>query len=221
MALVSFNNLLMVPFAILIETAYFDYKVPYNKDVESLPTPLTLLVTIPFCILVEDMSNSATHWFFHRRFIYPYIHKVHHTHVTSIGLTSEYAHPIEFLLGNLAAIALGPLILKEHIHLYTMMIWFFIRISETIDVHSGYDFSWSPYRLIPFSGSAEYHDFHHTHNIGNYASFFTLWDTVFGNNSDFYQYMNFRGKFREYKPSKKVRKLLEEEVRREKLIKIE
>jgi sterol desaturase/sphingolipid hydroxylase (fatty acid hydroxylase superfamily) len=44
------------------------------------------------------------------------------------------------------------------------------------------------FRLLPMSGSAEYHNFHHSHNVGNYASFFTIWDTVFGSNKYYFEY---------------------------------
>ena len=57
-----------------------------------------------------------------------------------------------------------------------------MRIGETIDGHSGYEFSWSPFRLLPFSSSAESHNYHHSHNDGNYGSFFILWDTIMGSN---------------------------------------
>jgi sterol desaturase/sphingolipid hydroxylase (fatty acid hydroxylase superfamily) len=40
------------------------------------------------------------------------------------------------------------------------------------------------------SGSAEYHNFHHSHNIGNYSSFFSVWDTVFGTNKHYFEYKN-------------------------------
>jgi len=63
-----------------------------------------------------------------------------------------------------------------------------IRLGEAIDGHSGYEFSWSPYRLLPLSTSAAYHDFHHTHNVGNYSSFFSIWDTVFNSNKAFYEF---------------------------------
>lgn len=66
--------------------------------------------------------------------------------------------------------------------------WLIIRLFETTDGHSGFDFSWSPFRLLPLSGSAKYHDFHHTHNIGNYESFFTIWDTVMGTNAAYYKF---------------------------------
>lgn len=62
-------------------------------------------------------------------------------------------------------------------------------MGESIDGHCGYDFSWSPYRLLPFSCSAESHSYHHSHNIGNFASFFTYWDTIMGSDKSYNQYV--------------------------------
>ena len=73
-------------------------------------------------------------------------------------------------------------------HFVTFLLWGLVRLGETLDGHCGYEFSWSPYRLIPFSTSASYHNFHHSHNVGNYSSFFSLWDTIFGQNKAYYQY---------------------------------
>jgi len=42
--------------------------------------------------------------------------------------------------------------------------------------------------LIPFATSSSYHNFHHSYNIGNYSSFFSMWDTLFGTNKTYYQY---------------------------------
>ena len=69
-----------------------------------------------------------------------------------------------------------------------------VRVGETLDGHCGYDFSFSPYRLIPLSGSAEYHDFHHSRNVGNYSSFFSIWDSVWGTNKAFYEHLESRQK---------------------------
>jgi len=75
--------------------------------------------------------------------------------------------------------------------------WHILRILETADGHSGYDFSWSPYRLIPMSAGARYHNYHQfiyfnlsTHNSGNFASFFTFWDTLFKTNVSYYKHLN-------------------------------
>lgn len=64
-----------------------------------------------------------------------------------------------------------------------------MRVGESLDSHSGYEFSWSPYRLLPLSGSASYHDFHHSTNIGNYGSYFTFWDTLFKTNTVYFKYL--------------------------------
>ena len=67
-------------------------------------------------------------------------------------------------------------------HVRTLLAWTLIRTGETADGHSGYEVPWSPYRLVPFAAGARYHDFHHTHNLGNYSSMSSLWDTVMGSN---------------------------------------
>lgn len=82
---------------------------------------------------------------------------------------------------------LGPAILGTRCHTATSYAWYLIRYLENLDGHCGYDFSWSPFRLIPFSSGGSYHDFHHAVNIGNYASFFSIWDSVFGTNKVYYE----------------------------------
>lgn len=137
------------------------------------------MATILFCMMCEDLTFHLCHRLLHWRVIYPYIHKVHHTYVTTIGIAAEYSHPIDFILGSVIPGSLGSMILGKHMHFCTMLLWILVRIFETLDGHSGYEFSWSPYRLLPFSTSAQYHDFHHSHNVGNFSSFFSIWDTVF------------------------------------------
>eukprot|EP00475_Leptophrys_vorax_P044076 TRINITY_DN8698_c0_g2_i3.p1 TRINITY_DN8698_c0_g2~~TRINITY_DN8698_c0_g2_i3.p1 ORF type:complete len:114 (-),score=24.53 TRINITY_DN8698_c0_g2_i3:59-400(-) len=84
----------------------------------------------------------------------------------------------QFIFGNLVPFLLGPMIV--HAHLYTFLMWGLVRVSEAVDGHCGYEFPWSPFRIVPFSGSAEKHDFHHSVNMGNYSSFFCWWDVLMG-----------------------------------------
>merc|ERR1712232_1066976 len=149
------------------------------------------------------MGFYWSHRFLHLRFIYPYVHKLHHTYRTTIAIASEYAHPIEFALGNLLPMSVGPTILGEKVHILAVFAWYAVRTGETLDGHCGYEFSWSPYRLVPFSGSAEYHDWHHSENVGNYGSFFRIWDTVFGTNKDFFDMMLEREKREQGEQKKK------------------
>ena len=39
---------------------------------------------------------------------------------------------------------------------------------------------------------ASYHNYHHSHNKGNYATFFCIWDTIFGTNQSYYEYLEKR-----------------------------
>ena len=62
-----------------------------------------------------------------------------------------------------------------------MYLWTIWRIGETITNHSGYDFPWTVWSILPFQGSAYAHDAHHSVSLGstksgNYASFFIWWD---------------------------------------------
>ena len=190
-AVLIFNSNVL-PALIYAILDHFEVLEEHAMSVEELPTPIELAATIMFFMLVEDFCFYWTHRFLHWRVIYPYIHKMHHTYSTTVGIAAEYAHPVEFVLGNMLPTAVGPAILGPNVHLFTVMAWYVIRFGETLDGHCGYEFSWSPFRLIPFSGSAEYHDFHHSANVGNYGSFFSIWDSVFGTNKAFYQVLKER-----------------------------
>jgi sterol desaturase/sphingolipid hydroxylase (fatty acid hydroxylase superfamily) len=186
--LVGFNTLVVFPSVVLLSVLATRYEVNFSFAMDKLPNSWTLMWTIAFCMVCEDFTFHLAHKMLHSRFLYPYIHKVHHTHKTTIGIAAEYAHPIEFIFGNMIPASLGALILGKNMHLMSFVFWGAVRLGETLDGHCGYEFSWSPYRLIPFSTSASYHDFHHSHNVGNYSSFFSIWDTFYGTNKVYYQY---------------------------------
>ena len=77
----------------------------------------------------------------------------------------------------------GPLLFG--CHYWTLWQWMMLRVGETVDGHSGYEFPWSPYRLLPMSGSSTGHEFHHSHNVGNFGSFFSYWDRLCGTDQAF------------------------------------
>ena len=157
-------------------------------SLEDLPTTKTLMLQFAFFILGEDIFFHLWHRFLHWPVIYPYIHKMHHEHKVTIGLAGEYTHPVQFM-GDVAISSLtGSMILGKQVHICTHLLWTVMRICENLDGHCGYEFTWSPYRLLPFSTSAVYHDYHHLHNIGNYSSLLTLWDSVYGTNTAYYRH---------------------------------
>ncbi|CDW73081.1 sterol desaturase family protein [Stylonychia lemnae] len=224
-ALVSFNNFVSLPITIYAFLWLKNFQVDLQFGVENLPGSMTIMFTLAFCMICEDLTFHLIHRFLHWRVIYPYFHKVHHQYRTTIGIAAEYSHPIDFIIGSVIPGSVGAMILGDNMHFTTYLVWVMVRLGESLDGHSGYEFSWSPYRLIPFSTSASYHNFHHSHNIGNYSSFFSLWDTIFGQNKVFYQFME---KVKEAKEAhqkqqeefnKKLNEKLSLEQRNEKLLK--
>jgi methylsterol monooxygenase/4-alpha-methyl-delta7-sterol-4alpha-methyl oxidase len=166
-----------------------DLSKTYTLAPEDTPDWKTFSATVIVMMMVEDFVFHLTHRFLHQKWIYPKIHKEHHDYLVSVSIASEYAHPVDFMLSSIIPSSVGATILAPKIHLSTGLMFSVMRTLESIDGHSGYEFPWSPYRLLPFSASAQYHDFHHSHNVGNYSSFFTFWDTIFGTNIDYYGHL--------------------------------
>jgi len=176
--LLAFNHIVIIP--LLTIKFYITDISPFRIDYESLPTCFEVIWQTVFFMIMDDFTFYWSHRFLHWDKIYPYVHKVHHKYVNTVSIASEYAHPLEYLFGNLLTMGSGPFILGKRVHLFTVFMWNILRCSETTDGHCGYEFSWSPYRLLPMSASSEFHNFHHINFKGNYGSFFTYMDRIFG-----------------------------------------
>lgn len=137
-------------------------------------------------IFFEDISFYIGHRISHINHkylpIYQYIHKWHHEYSYSVSIANQYAHPLEHLLVNVNSSFVGAYVLGNRMHVVTFMIWGTLRMIHTHDGHSGYEFPWNPFKLIPFAISSEYHDWHHSRNVGNYCSMMSVWDSVFNTN---------------------------------------
>ena len=172
------NHLIFLP---LMSLPYYLTNVsPFTVDYDKLPSPFEVIYQTVFFMLIEDFCFYWSHRLLHHEMIYPYIHKIHHEYVNVVSISSEFAHPLEYLFANILTTNIGPIILGKRVHYATFAMWLILRIGETCDGHSGYEFSWSPYRLLPFAGSSEYHNFHHLNTKGNFSSFFTYWDRLLG-----------------------------------------
>ncbi|OMJ82874.1 hypothetical protein SteCoe_16342 [Stentor coeruleus] len=180
---VLINHLIILPGSSYFGVAVLNTQM--NLKFEDLPSGLDLFCSVMFFLIVEDFSFYWGHRLFHTPWMYKKFHKKHHEYKISIGLASSYAHPVEFLFGNLLPVGLGPMILGPKCHIFAWFIWAIIRTFETVDGHSGYDFPWSPFRMIPFSAGAAYHGYHHSHNVGNFGSFLTFWDSLCGTNKSY------------------------------------
>lgn len=115
------------------------------------------------------------------------VHKWHHEYTTVVCLSSEHAHPVEFAAGNLLPLIVGPIAVRSH--LFTVWMWVFLRIYVSVEEHCGFAFPWSPVRLLPFMATPDGHDFHHSHNVGVYASQFVFWDRVCGTDKAYLEHL--------------------------------
>ncbi|KAJ3304727.1 C-4 sterol methyl oxidase [Kappamyces sp. JEL0829] len=122
-----------------------------------------------FFLVVEDCYQYFVHRAMHWGPLYKHIHKIHHKFAAPFGICAEYAHPLETLFLGLGFF-LGPLAwtYAYGMHIVTMCVWLAVRLVQTVDAHSGYDFPWA--------------------FVGNYASSFRFWDWLFGTSKAFGQF---------------------------------
>lgn len=175
------NQLFTLPFSLAI----FGLRAKYDHSLR-LPGYFEECTQILFFIFCEDFVFYCTHRLLHQGFLYKTVHKKHHEFNVTISLAAEYAHPIEYALGNSLPVAAGPLLYgQSKVHLITWFTWVFYRTMNTGEGHSGYNIPWTPFRIIPFSSTSTFHDFHHLKNQGNFGSFFVIWDTLLGTHRRF------------------------------------
>jgi sterol desaturase/sphingolipid hydroxylase (fatty acid hydroxylase superfamily) len=120
-------------------------------------------------LLICDTGFYWVHRTLHHPKLFQMIHSQHHRFMTSVGIASEYAHPvliidqiffcyirqwvlltccfcvcvcvkIEQIFANFLPTILGGMLLGPH--MFTWFLWMFLRILETVDAHSGYSFPW-------------------------------------------------------------------------------
>lgn len=164
------------------------FNVRFSFRTQDIPDTMTFFFQLLFLMICEDLLFHICHRVAHLPFLYPYFHKVHHNFINTVSIAAEHFHPVDYFVGILLPGALGPTLLGSRMHFGTYLAWIVVRAGEGVDGHCGYEFPWSPFRLMPFSASASYHDFHHSHNVGNYSSLFTIWDSVFGANAAYIEY---------------------------------
>jgi methylsterol monooxygenase len=110
-----------------------------------------MLPQIFFFVFYEDLHYYEVYRMLHWPFLYKKIHKTHHENSAPHGLASEYAHPLETLFTGCGTVT-GPVVYPSVIllffdgnkaystHMVTRLTWGALRIFQTIDAHSGYDF---------------------------------------------------------------------------------
>lgn len=137
-----------------------------------VPSPVRILTEWWFSLLMNEIFFYFAHGLLHTPMLYKRIHKQHHEFKAPIGLAAEYAHPIEFVLSNIAPGAIGPAILRSHP--LSSWAWMVGGLTMTTFHHSGYVFP-----FYPFKEWTLMHDYHHYSFYSN-LGVVGLLDKLFG-----------------------------------------
>lgn len=159
---VGFNELVIFPRMVYILGLSGGFKTKQAFAIEELPSMWTMLYQYIFMMYGDCVGFSITHRILHHPFFYKRVHKLHHQYNQAIAISATYAHPFEYAFGNLMPEGIPALILGKRLHMYTFLVFTIFRVFGTSNGHSGYEFPWQPWDLLPFRTTVGYHDYHHS-----------------------------------------------------------
>jgi len=140
--------------------------------------PLHLIIFIA----CDEILFFVTHYYLHKiPFLYKTIHSFHHQLRYTVSVGCEYAHPLEFIMGNIVPVILGPVLCQSHLLIY--LSWITLKMFETIYVHSGFDFGLTRLEFL-----TKEHAYHHSHYQDNYGTWYGVCDATFKTNQHFLEY---------------------------------
>ena len=172
--LFSFNFGVLIP--ILTAGKFFMLGDNMSFDDQDWPSYAILLRDNVVMTLVHEFGFYWCHRLAHHPKLYKF-HKVHHEYHQNTILAAQHEHPIDYIVtiatpALLAVSAVGP-------HSFTLFQWIAWLITANIDDHVGYEFPWSPVRWFPFAAATDMHEFHHSRNMGCFASKLNINDRIF------------------------------------------
>ena len=147
----------------------------------TLPSIWVFLAQLSILLIFDDVYFYFYHLLLHKnKFLYRHIHSIHHKASAPYPLEFIYSHPLETSISCIG-LFLGYVVIYlifGDISIYTFWGYSILRIIHEADIHSGIKsiiFKW-----LPFYGSTQHHDSHHSRLNGNYASTFSFWDKILG-----------------------------------------
>ena len=140
-------------------------------------------------VLLGEVAGYLLHVTMHAvPFLYSF-HKVHHEFHSPITATTEYSHWAELIFYtslNYLSTVQKPMTIH-----FVVIVW---RMTEAFESHAGYSFrgTWISNIGLLNSYHAEFHDFHHSHNVGAYGNNLFM-DFLCGTADDFLRHQQSLG----------------------------
>jgi sterol desaturase/sphingolipid hydroxylase (fatty acid hydroxylase superfamily) len=101
-----------------------------------VPTAIEITHHFLMFAVIDELLFYYIHRLMHVKYLYKYIHKMHHEFRSPVGLAAIYCHPLEMLLANVIPLFGGFFVFDGH--LFTLHVWTMFAIFGTQSHHSGY-----------------------------------------------------------------------------------
>lgn len=173
--------------AYIFSTLLLDYGLQ-DLDTHKLPTLKETILTLLLFNVINDVLLYIFHRMLHSKLLYKPLHKKHHEFSGSVGYAAEYSTPVEQVVANqlpaFAGLFVNVTVWQTKCHFLLFWIWIALRLHETYTSHSGYTASQARRGTNPITSSPHYwtracqiahHDYHHTHNVGNFGALWVDW----------------------------------------------
>jgi methylsterol monooxygenase len=160
--------LLLNQFIVLLPASYWlaliSTSTRFGLDLALELPPVTVIARdLLVAVVSTELFFFYSHWLLHTPYFYSSVHKIHHEFRSPIALAAAYAHPLEFLVGNVLSVAAGCILVRSH--LVTFWIWAIVAIIGTQYHHCGFR---TPLHIW-FDHEPDFHDYHHEIFVGNYG----------------------------------------------------
>lgn len=172
--LFAFNFGVLVPLLTALKYAVLGDNMSFQTS--DWPSYSTLMRDNVAMSLIHEFAFYWAHRLSHHPQLYRF-HKVHHEYTQNTILAAQHEHPIDYVITIAAPALLAVAVVAPHS--FTLFQWFGWLIMANIDDHVGYAFPWSPVRWFPLAAATEQHEFHHSKNMGCFASKLSIYDTLF------------------------------------------
>jgi Delta7-sterol 5-desaturase len=139
-------------------------------------------LSIIVMLLVHDTWFYWSHRFMHLKWVFPYVHRVHHLSTNPTPWASFSFHPIEAFL----EVAIIPIIVFSFpVHPIAIIIFLLLMTIMNVIGHLGFEIfpkGFTQNKLFRFSNTSTHHNMHHRLVKCNYGLYFNFWDRIMGTN---------------------------------------